>query len=76
MGREAWRAVVHGVAKCGTELSDWTNKHTLVDMTLIQLLHYKLEIYHRETILKISAQSSKQEKQFYHFIYTFNSITD
>ena len=44
-------------------------------MTLIQLMHYKLEIYHRKTILKISAQSSKQEKQSYLFIYTFNSIT-
>ena len=24
MGREAWRAVVHGVAKSRTRLSDWT----------------------------------------------------
>ena len=24
MDREAWRAVVHGVAKCRTRLSDWT----------------------------------------------------
>ena len=25
MDREAWRAVIHGVAKCRTELSDWTD---------------------------------------------------
>ena len=24
MDREAWRAVVHGVGKSGTRLSDWT----------------------------------------------------
>ena len=24
MGREAWRAAIHGVAKSGTQLSDWT----------------------------------------------------
>ena len=24
MDREAWRAAVHGVAKCWTRLSDWT----------------------------------------------------
>ena len=24
MDREAWHAVVHGVAKSGTRLSDWT----------------------------------------------------
>ena len=24
MNREAWRAVIHGVAKSGTQLSDWT----------------------------------------------------
>ena len=24
MDREAWRATIHGVAKSGTQLSDWT----------------------------------------------------
>ena len=26
MDREAWRAVVHGVAKSHTQLSDWTDE--------------------------------------------------
>ena len=29
MDREAWRAVVHGVAKCQTQLSDWTELSVL-----------------------------------------------
>ena len=28
MDREAWRAVVHGVAKSRTQLSDWTELNT------------------------------------------------
>ena len=28
MDREAWRAVIHGVAKCQTRLSDWTELKT------------------------------------------------
>ena len=30
MDREAWRAVVHGVAKCWTRLSDWTELNWMV----------------------------------------------
>ena len=30
MGREAWRAVVHGVAKSRTRLSDWTELNWVV----------------------------------------------
>ena len=36
MDREAWRAVVHGVAKSQTQLSDWTE--------LNQLLSPKIEL--------------------------------
>ena len=32
MDREAWRAVVHGVAKSWTRLSDWTE--LIMDITL------------------------------------------
>ena len=37
MDREAWRAVVHGVAKSRTRLSDWTELNT----------EEKLEINHK-----------------------------
>ena len=37
MNREAWRAVVHGVAKSRTQLSDWTELNT----------EEKLEINHK-----------------------------
>ena len=37
MDREAWRAVVHGVAKSRTQLSDWTELNT----------EEKLEINHK-----------------------------
>ena len=30
MGREAWRAVIHGVAKSQTQLSNWTELHVKV----------------------------------------------
>ena len=33
MDREAWRAVIHGVAKSQTQLSDWTE--------LIEVLDFK-----------------------------------
>ena len=29
MDREAWRAAVHGVARCQTQLSDWTELRTM-----------------------------------------------
>ena len=32
MDREAWRAVVHGVAESWTLLSDWTELNLLVNM--------------------------------------------
>ena len=35
MDREAWRAVVHGVAKSWTWLSDWTETETGVIIKLV-----------------------------------------
>ena len=35
MDREAWRAVVHGVAKSWTQLSDWTELSTPKSALLI-----------------------------------------
>ena len=32
MDREAWRPVIHGVAKCQTRLSDWTELRQREDL--------------------------------------------
>ena len=39
MDREAWRAVIHGVAKSQTRLSDWTelNQITILYGTVVSL---------------------------------------
>ena len=36
--REAWQAAVHGVAKCWTQLSDWTTTKILISLYLNSLL--------------------------------------
>ena len=48
MDREAWRAVVHGVAKSQTQLSNWTDTDTWKriqnnDRKMIQNLENKME---------------------------------
>ena len=43
MDREAWRAVIHGVAKSGTRLSDWTELNWL--MTFKSLWFPKAQVY-------------------------------
>ena len=42
MDREAWRAVVHGVAKSRTWLSNWTELKFMETLT-ISFLSYKVE---------------------------------
>ena len=48
MDREAWRAVIHGVAKCQTRLSDWTELNWLIvpclDLTWFLLIVIKLKL--------------------------------
>ena len=41
MDREAWHATVHGVAKSGTRLSDWTELNTIIFIKNV-LLHEKI----------------------------------
>ena len=49
MDREAWRAVIHGIAKSRTRLSDWTelNRRGLVMPIWVELKFY---LHHREMI--------------------------
>ena len=61
MDREAWRAVIHGVAKSRTRLSDWTELKTLLINTIcwykvnkveqgrlfLLTWSYKIEMIHR-----------------------------
>ena len=48
MDREAWHAVVHGVAKSQTQLSDWTelNKKSFKSLTImVSKLQFNFEVY-------------------------------
>ena len=36
MDREAWRAVIHGVAKSQTRLSDWTEVNDTEDLRITE----------------------------------------
>ena len=47
MDREAWYAVIHGVAKSWTWLSDWTELNWYV--TMIRACHSKHTPFHRNT---------------------------
>ena len=40
MDREAWHAVVHGVAKSQTQLSDWTDSFLLFILILVKHIFY------------------------------------
>ena len=54
MDREAWRAVVHGVTKSWTQLSEWTEPN----------LKYYYPIYMSNFQQKITRHAKKQEKTY------------
>ena len=59
MDREAWRAAVHGVAKCRTRLSNWTE----LNWNIVQSL-MKVKVYHLMEILwaKVNGEDSNYKK--------------
>ena len=75
MDREAWRAVVHGVAKSQTWLSDWTE---LIVMWIYTLKFTELYIQKKSVILyvnlkiKIKKKSSKAVTLRLHDLAGFN----
>ena len=62
MDREAWRAAVHGVAKCRTRLSDWTDQGYYFRMrSKFVFLHLNIVyrvFYHNACIKNIESTSS------------------
>ena len=47
MARKGWRAVVHGVLKSQTPLSDWTELNWILSMNLFPLLELSIELKFR-----------------------------
>ena len=45
MGREAWRAVIHGVAKSRTQLSDRTELNSLSAIRVVSSAYLRLLIF-------------------------------
>ena len=46
MDREAWHAVIHGVTKCQTRLSDWTELRQIVALgpdQIVKQAHQKFD---------------------------------
>ena len=54
MDREAWRAVVHGIAKNRTRLSDWTEltRPTFIVCLAVSCPHLGYLIYHRWSLTR------------------------
>ena len=50
MGREAWRAAIHGVAKSRTRLSDWSD--LITDFTWFRIFFWKF-VFHYYNIIKL-----------------------
>ena len=55
MDREAWRAVIHGVAKSQRWLSDWTELNWKVDISVVFRIFTKLFENHRCLIWEFSS---------------------
>ena len=48
MDREAWHAVIHGVAKSRTRLSNWTELNWMVEINATKLSLEEEKLYQKE----------------------------
>ena len=73
MDREAWRAVIHGVAKSRTRLSDWTelNRKRNQHISLTSKVKKKRVMWYLGSQLKV-----KGEGGFHNHLYTLKSTLD
>ena len=81
MGREAWRAAIHGVTNSQTRLSDWTELNWRIkfqlkkDFLLLQDSSYFLFSF-LLSVLSFFSLSSLPSLFFYLFIYFFKLTTE
>ena len=58
MDREAWRAVIHGVAKSRTQLSDWTELSSLSAIRVVSSAYLRLLIFLLAILIPACVSSS------------------
>ena len=62
MDREAWRAVVHGVAKSQTRLNDWTELNRVREVKCPYFVFPPGEVFQRETTNRKGNQGKKKKQ--------------
>ena len=59
MDREAWRALVHGITKSQTRLSDWTEQNSTTCSVLFKGQLYMNNVYEGKIVLKGNFEGSE-----------------
>ena len=79
MDREAWRAVVRGVTKSWTWLSDWTELTDILEIHLLSFVSFAIIFSHSEgcplILFLVSFAIKKFLIKYYLFIFVFISVT-